>query len=390
MARLDPQQRAREYRQRHRDNGWTRNEKQKLRQLERKADRADKKASQPDQTSPMEVVASLPDPTSDYLGRSLVLRTPGGFRSSVNTAIQLADDTIAWSTMVTLVDDGGGGGGPVFAPAPVRVFAGVGSGPAGISARSDGGLWVMDLLGKKLYNTNATGTVLGNIDIPATYGGSSTFSLGGPDVASDNVFWWYHAAQLGVSPTLRVNNADGSTATWFLAGPGVTAPPPGVALNASRTVIFLTNPGGGTVARYSSGSSLLGSFGSGLNFPCGVCLDPAGNVWVSSYNGHVVHKYDGSSFAFLLQIGSTGVAGNAEGQFSNPYGVHVDSANRLFVADKGNNRIQVFDLSGNFIGAFGSPGAGLSQFNGPRDVTVSGTTVSIADYGNSRISQWTA
>jgi DNA-binding beta-propeller fold protein YncE len=104
-----------------------------------------------------------------------------------------------------------------------------------------------------------------------------------------------------------------------------------------------------------------------------------------------VRKYDGSTFSQLLQIGP-GLPGSADGQFNTPRGIYADSSNRLFVCDAGNNRIQIFDLSGNFLTKFGAAGSGAAQFNTPYDVTVFGSAgsavISIADYSNRRISQW--
>src|SRR5216117_1913766 len=59
--------------------------------------------------------------------------------------------------------------------------------------------------------------------------------------------------------------------------------------------------------------------------------------------------------AFLKQIGATAFP---NGDFFLPYAVAVDSNKNLYVADSGNNRIQVFDSAGNFKFTFGSSGSG--------------------------------
>ena len=56
---------------------------------------------------------------------------------------------------------------------------------------------------------------------------------------------------------------------------------------------------------------------------------------------------------FIDEFGSVG---NASGQFFEPSGVAIDSIDRIMVADVFNNRIQVFDSSGNCISTFGSIG----------------------------------
>jgi hypothetical protein len=252
MAKLDPQQRAREYRQKHRDDGWTRNEKQKLKQLERKANRAERLASQPDQTSPMEVVDTLPDPTSEYLGRSLVQRAPGGFRSSVNTAIQLADDSIAWAEMV--MED------PPVPTGFAFLRTGFTSGtifPTSISHTSTGDFWLMDQGDSQIYHVSSTLGLISGIGVISTFGSPGGSLIGGVDVASDNVFvWFYNQGSTSPGNKAYTHNADGSLALSWTT-PAISALHASgefiaVALNASRSVIFLTDPQGNEIERYSN------------------------------------------------------------------------------------------------------------------------------------------
>jgi len=56
-------------------------------------------------------------------------------------------------------------------------------------------------------------------------------------------------------------------------------------------------------------------------------------------------KYDRNG-NFIMSWGSLGTA---PGQFRVPHGLAMDSRGRLFVADRGNVRIQIFDQEGNFI-----------------------------------------
>jgi hypothetical protein len=45
---------------------------------------------------------------------------------------------------------------------------------------------------------------------------------------------------------------------------------------------------------------------------------------------------------------SWGERGNGPGQFNTPHSIAVDAKNNIYVADRGNHRIQVFDSDGNF------------------------------------------
>ena len=71
-------------------------------------------------------------------------------------------------------------------------------------------------------------------------------------------------------------------------------------------------------------------------------------------------------------------------------GLAVDRLSRIFVADTGNHRIQVFDETGRFLFAFGRKGTGPGEFNEPCDVTISRTGhVIVADRLNDRFQLFT-
>jgi len=57
-------------------------------------------------------------------------------------------------------------------------------------------------------------------------------------------------------------------------------------------------------------------------------------------------------------IKTWGKEGKAQGEFDGPHGIALDSAGRLFVADRLNSRIQIFDQDGKFLAEwkqFGRP-----------------------------------
>ena len=65
-----------------------------------------------------------------------------------------------------------------------------------------------------------------------------------------------------------------------------------------------------------------------------------------------------------------GKEGEGDGEFALPYGLDVDKEGNVWVADRGNNRIQKFDAEGNFLLAFGSEGSKEGQFKELRHVGV--------------------
>ena len=83
-----------------------------------------------------------------------------------------------------------------------------------------------------------------------------------------------------------------------------------------------------------------------FKMPTDVVETEAGDVFIADgyRNNRVVH-YSGQG-KFVKQWGTLGVA---SGQFSLPHSIDVDSQGRLYVADRNNARVQIFDQTGKFI-----------------------------------------
>ena len=82
-----------------------------------------------------------------------------------------------------------------------------------------------------------------------------------------------------------------------------------------------------------------------FNEPTDVAWDPQGNIFVSDgYRNMSVAKLDRNG-ACVKRIGrgNTAERGTGPGEFNNPHGIAADAQGKIYVADRGNRRIQVFD-----------------------------------------------
>lgn len=88
---------------------------------------------------------------------------------------------------------------------------------------------------------------------------------------------------------------------------------------------------------FGFGTSVNGA----LNLPRGTWMGPRGCLLVADAVGSVIRVYNvsGEQPVFSLQIGSYGLG---EGLFNYPVDVYIDGTGRLYVADRANNRIQVW------------------------------------------------
>ena len=94
-----------------------------------------------------------------------------------------------------------------------------------------------------------------------------------------------------------------------------------------------------------------GSFGDGegqFNMPWGIAVDELGDVFVVDWRNDRVQKFNvNGEFIF-----SFGKSGSGDGEFNRPAGVAVDSDGDIYVADRDNNRVQLFNSEPRFIDEF--------------------------------------
>ena len=85
-------------------------------------------------------------------------------------------------------------------------------------------------------------------------------------------------------------------------------------------------------------------------------------------------------------VKTVGGEGSRTGQFDWPLGIALSKDNKLFICDKNNHRIQVFDTNLNFISCFGKGGSGEGEFWQPCDLTFDPAgDVYVTDRNNHRV-----
>ncbi len=110
--------------------------------------------------------------------------------------------------------------------------------------------------------------------------------------------------------------------------------------------------------------------------PRGAASDARGRVWVADFGNQRVQLF-GPDGVFLLALGTRG---SGPGQFNDPCGVAVSPSGLVFVADTWNGRVQVFDEKGTWLREW------AGGFFGPRGIAVDAAgSVFVADTGNGRV-----
>ena len=221
---------------------------------------------------------------------------------------------------------------------------------------------------------------------------------------------------LGLGPELAARVSSAAAGPFSLAqrpGPGDAEGqfdrPIGVAAGADGT-IYVVDSGNGRVQRFAAddAGSFLGAWGGpgselelaqpagGLG-PTGIAVGADGLVWVAdTWNHRVVGLDPEGQVAVQLgggeatDLGDDPVAVAEEpGRFFGPRSVAL-AGGEVFVADTGNERVQVFGRDGAFRRAFGGYGSEPGRLIEPVGLAVGPDgNLYVADSGNARISVFT-
>jgi len=149
------------------------------------------------------------------------------------------------------------------------------------------------------------------------------------------------------------------------------------------------------ILKFDTSGKLLKSFGAGLLlFPHGIHLDRDGNVWVvdglgRGTKGHQVFKFspDGK---LLMTLGKQNTPGSGTDQFNAPSAVVTAPNGDIFVADghggNTNARIMKFAKDGTFIKTWGKKGSGPGELDVPHTIAMdSQGRLFVGDRQNNRI-----
>jgi len=206
----------------------------------------------------------------------------------------------------------------------------------------------------------------------------------------DGNIWTYDrcstnsCAASDVDPIFLLDQKTGAVLKHF--GKGLFAQPHGLSVDKDGNVWVTDGDGkdgkGNQVIKFSPDGKVLLKLGKPgvkgpetdvFDSPNSVLVAPNGDIFVGE--GHAptvgnsrIVKFDKNG-KFIRIIGKRG---SGPGEFEEPHGLAMDSAGRLFVADRSNNRIQILDQDGKFI-------AEWKQFGRPSGVFIKDDILYVSD-----------
>ena len=116
-------------------------------------------------------------------------------------------------------------------------------------------------------------------------------------------------------------------------------------VDATAHIVYKTNQKGEVILQLGT-KGVSGGGAKNFNLPTDVAFAPNGDIYVSDgYGSARVVKYS-SKGKYLLNWGTRGTG---PGEFGLPHNLVVDAQGKVYVTDRDNQRVQVFDFSGKFL-----------------------------------------
>ncbi len=284
-----------------------------------------------------------------------------------NNRVRKVDVSMDPPTITTIAGNGTSG----FSGDDGQATAAQLANPYGVAVASDGTVYITDSTNQRVRKVATDGVITTVAGSGASSGDiyedgiqATAARLVNPrDVALDSSGNFYIAMQ-GQNDQGAIRKVDTSGIITTVAGgwtrgfSGDGGPAKAARLNGA-TDVAVDSSGNVYIADYTNNrirkvdtSGIITTFAStGITSPRGLAVDSSDNVYVAQ--NHRILKIDGSTapptITTVAGTGSSGFSGDGgaatSAQLDSPYGVAIDSAGNIYIADGGNHRVRKVDVS---------------------------------------------
>ncbi len=139
----------------------------------------------------------------------------------------------------------------------------------------------------------------------------------------------------------------------------------------SQNNVYVFHRGPHPVICFSSQGDYLRSWGDGIiSGPHGLAVDPDDNIWVTDIGSHTVLKFSTQGH-LLMVLGQKDSPGEDKSHFDQPTHVAFGLSGEVYVTDGyGNSRVVKFSQKGKYLLSWGRKGTEPGEFNAPHTIAV--------------------
>jgi len=174
---------------------------------------------------------------------------------------------------------------------------------------------------------------------------------------------------------------------WPQLPPGKNfGPTTGIGVD-SKNNVYVYHRGPQTVMCFDADGKFLRSWGDGiLSSPHGLAIDSQDNVWVTDIGSHTVIKFS-SQGRTLMVLGRKDTSGETNDTFNQPTHVAFGPKGEVYITDGyGNSRVVKYSKKGKYLHSWGKKGKDTGEFNAPHTIAVDHEgKVYVGDRENHRI-----
>lgn len=256
--------------------------------------------------------------------------------------------------------------------------------PTGSTLDSQGNIYVIDMGNNRIQKFSPSGRFLTQWGAK----GSGPGQFANPEGIAIDQNGDVYVADTGNNRIQKFSPTGKHLDTWNGAGATAFKDPTAVALG--RGNIYVADAGNNRIQELSRSGAPVNCWGSNPScrsaqfaHPNAVAVDSLGDIYVVDRLDNTVQVFDpnGEGLNQLPQPGS-GV------QLQHPHGITLDSQGNIYVADTGNNRIVKFAPNGTVLAQWGGQGSQTVHLNGPTSARIDHQgNIFVVDSGNNRVAK---